>query len=212
MKDLHDYRKSYERYELTEANVPQHPIALFGTWFADADASKTGEANAMTLSTLGRDDFPNNRIVLLKEFGEKGFTFFTNYDSDKGKAIAMNPNVCLSFFWQQQERQVIIKGKAVKVTEAESEAYFSSRPKGSQLGAVASHQSEILPNRELLEARLSELEKEFENRPVPRPENWGGYTVEPESVEFWQGRPNRLHDRIRYRFINGNWTMERLSP
>ena len=213
MKDLSDYRKSYEKSELVEINLPEDPIALFQKWFHEVDDSSVHEANAMTISTFGLDGFPKSRVVLLKRFNEEGFVFYTNYESEKGKAIAANPHICLSFFWQTLERQVIIKGLAEKVAPNLSDGYFESRPDGSKLGAIVSNQSEIIDSREVLEHRLQELEKQYEGKEIPRPEYWGGYIVKPVSIEFWQGRPNRLHDRIRYKLQEDfNWKIERLSP
>lgn len=209
---LHDYRQSYERYHLTEDQVPILPISLFEAWFREADAANAGEANAMTLSTVDAGGFPSGRVVLLKAFDEAGFTFFTHYNSDKGKAIAAHPSVCLSFFWGAQQRQVIVRGKAEKVSNEESEAYFASRPRGSQMGALASEQSQVVPHREFLDNRLQELEKQYEGRDIPKPKDWGGYLVRPETIEFWQGRPNRLHDRLRYSKSGQNWILARLSP
>jgi pyridoxamine 5'-phosphate oxidase len=167
----------------------------------------------MTVSTIGADGFPKSRVVLLKQFTDEGFIFYTNYDSEKGKAIASNPNICLSFFWQSLERQVIIKGIAEKVPENKSDNYFDSRPEGSKLGALVSHQSEIIASREILEEKLRKLEIQYEGKSIPRPENWGGYLVRPVEIEFWQGRPNRLHDRIRFREEGANsWKIDRLSP
>lgn len=212
MKDLRDYRKSYEQFELIEDRIPSDPMQLFAAWFDEADAARAGEANAMTLATVSPDGHPSARIVLLKEFNHDGFVFFTNYASEKGHDIAQNPNVGLSFFWQQQERQVIIRGVAEKLPAADSEAYFATRPFGSQLGAWASHQSQPIEGRETLEKRLSQLEAEYAGKTVPRPEHWGGYLVRPVSIEFWQGRPNRLHDRIRFTRTASVWTSGRLSP
>ncbi|NDI99250.1 pyridoxamine 5'-phosphate oxidase [Flavobacterium sp. LaA7.5] len=214
MKDLSNYRKSYEKSELAEQGLPEDPITLFRNWFVEAEAFEGSvEVNAMTLSTIGLDGFPKSRIVLLKQFTYEGFIFYTNYTSEKGKAIAQNPNVCLSFFWHEQERQVIIKGRAEKIAPNLSDGYFESRPLGSRLGAVVSPQSEIIPSRAYLEEKLTLLEKEYEGKDVPRPEYWGGYIVKPVSVEFWQGRANRLHDRILYAvqedFI---WKIKRLAP
>lgn len=213
MKDLSDYRKSYEKSELIETNLPEDPITLFQKWFHEADESSDTETNAMTVSTFGFDGFPKARVVLLKRFNEDGFVFYTNYESEKGKAIAANPHICLSFFWHTLERQVIIKGLAEKVAPNLSDGYFESRPDGSKLGAIVSNQSEIIDSREVLEHRLQELEKQYEGKEIPRPEYWGGYIVKPVSIEFWQGRPNRLHDRIRYKLQEDfNWKIERLSP
>ena len=214
MKDLSNYRKSYEKSELLEINIPEDPINLFNRWFHETeDFSNIEEVNAMTVSTIGLDGFPKSRVVLLKKYNEEGFIFYTNYESEKGKAILNNPNICLSFFWHSMERQVIIKGIAEKTAQNISDNYFASRPKGSQLGALVSAQSEIIPNREYLENKLKELETEFEGKEVPRPDFWGGFLVRPIEVEFWQGRPNRLHDRIRYKLSeNYDWTIDRLSP
>jgi pyridoxamine 5'-phosphate oxidase len=214
MKDLSDYRKSYTKNELLEDQIPSNPIALFQQWFQEAEASKQiEEPNAMTITTIGLDGFPRARVVLLKKIENDGFIFYTNYDSNKGKAIANNNKVSLSFFWPALERQVIIKGKANKVNSAVSDSYFSSRPKGSQLGAIVSPQSNVIPNREFLENKLQQLEQEYSDKTITRPENWGGYLVQPTEIEFWQGRPNRLHDRISYQLNdNGLFSTERLAP
>ena len=199
MSDLSNYRRSYEKSELLETNLPEDPINLFKKWFIEAEEfGSHGEVNAMTVSTLGLDGFPNSRVVLLKQYTHEGFIFFTNYNSDKGKAIAANPNVCLSFFWQDMERQVIIKGKAEKTSVNISDGYFDSRPEGSRIGAIASEQSSVVPSREYLDERLKTVEKDFEGKEIQRPEHWGGYLVRPVTVEFWQGRPNRMHDRVRF--------------
>lgn len=214
MKDLSNYRKSYEKSELLETQIPEDPINLFHRWFYEAeDLNAAEEVNAMTVTTIGLDGFPKARVVLLKKFNEEGFIFYTNYNSEKGKAILNNPNVCLSFFWPMVERQVIIKGIAEKTPENISDNYFASRPDGSKLGAIVSSQSEVIPNREFLEENLKKLEKEWEGKEILRPAHWGGFLVRPVEVEFWQGRPNRLHDRIRYQLTNNyDWKIERLSP
>jgi pyridoxamine 5'-phosphate oxidase len=213
MQDLSDYRKSYDKNELIETNIPTDPITLFQKWFYEVDESSEQETNAMTVSTFGLDGFPKARVVLLKRFNEDGFVFYTNYESEKGKAIAANPHVCLSFFWQAHERQVIIKGLAEKVAPNISDGYFESRPDGSKLGAIFSNQSEVIASRGVLEDRLQSLEEQFKGKEILRPEFWGGFIVKPVSVEFWQGRPNRLHDRIRYQLLEDfNWNIERLSP
>jgi len=215
MEDLSHYRRSYEKSELLETNIPEDPINLFHRWFHEVeDFGGDQEVNAMTVSTIGLDGFPKSRVVLLKKYNEEGFIFYTNYNSEKGRAIAKNPKVCLSFFWHGAERQVIIKGEAQKTSEAISDNYFQSRPDGSKLGAIVSNQSEVIPSRGYLEKNLKELENQYqESMVIPRPTHWGGYLVVPHEVEFWQGRPNRLHDRIRYT-VQGDysWKIERLSP
>ena len=212
--DLSNYRKSYKKGELLLKNAPENPLELFRDWFVEVDTHfNQGETNAMTISTIGLDGYPKSRVVLLKKYAHEGFIFYTNYDSEKGRAIVQNPNVCLSFFWPMAERQVIIKGSAKKISENLSDGYFESRPRGSQLGAIASNQSEVIPNREFLENKLKDLELELKGKSIERPENWGGFMVSPVEIEFWQGRPNRLHDRIRYKLQeNLDWKMDRLSP
>lgn len=212
--DLSNYRKSYEKDELRKEHVPENPMELFQKWFYEIDNYfSIDEGNAMTLSTLGLDGHPNNRVVLLKKYTYEGFIFYTNYNSDKGKAIQANPKVCLSFFWHSAERQIIIKGKAEKIAENLSDGYFESRPKGSQLGAWASNQSQVVQSREELDDKLKQYEKKYFDKEVPRPKHWGGFIVKPVEIEFWQGRPNRMHDRIRYRLQpDYNWKIERLQP
>lgn len=214
MNDLSNYRKSYEKSELLESTIPDDPINLFNRWFHEVeDFGGDSEVNAMTVSTIGLDGFPKARVVLLKKFNEEGFIFYTNYNSEKGKAITQNPKVCLSFFWHTMERQVIIKGFAHKTSEAISDNYFESRPDGSKLGAIVSNQSEIVPSRQFLENNLIKLEKDFDSIVIPRPKHWGGFLVQPLEVEFWQGRPNRLHDRIRYSSQEDfSWKIDRLAP
>jgi pyridoxamine 5'-phosphate oxidase len=214
MEDLSNYRKSYEKSELLETNIPEDPINLFNRWFHEVeDFGVVDEVNAMTVSTIGLDGFPKARVVLLKQFTHEGFIYYTNYNSEKGRSIANNPNVCLSFFWHSLERQVIIKGIAEKTSENISDGYFESRPTGSKLGAIVSNQSEIIASRAVLEDSLKQLEKNFEGATIPRPEHWGGYLIRPVEVEFWQGRANRLHDRIRYHLQNDfSWKIDRLSP
>lgn len=213
-RDLSDYRKTYEKSELLESTIPNNPLQLFKNWFAEVEtAGGVEEVNAMSISTIGIDGFPKTRVVLLKEVQDDGFIFYTNYNSEKGKAMQYNPQVCISFFWPNLERQVIIKGLAEKVSYKVSDRYFSLRPIGSQLGAIASDQSEIIPNRQFLEKKLEDLEAAYTSKNVVRPENWGGFLVKPQEYEFWQGRPNRLHDRIRFsnQIIN-TWQVDRLSP
>lgn len=213
-KDIGHLRKSYEKGALDDRLKQVSPIALFEQWFAEAEAHPAiEEANAMSLVTLGEDNFPKARVVLLKQFSPDGFVLYTNYKSEKGKALMAHPQVGISFFWPALERQVIIKGTAEKVAAEVSDAYFSSRPLGSQLGAIASNQSEMIASREILEVRLAALEKEYKDSPPKRPAHWGGIVVRPVEIEFWQGRPNRLHDRLRFQLTSGSiWTAERLSP
>ena len=213
-KDLSNYRKSYEKHELLESNCPGKPMDLFKDWFLNADASNTiEETNAMTISTIGNDGYPKSRVVLLKKYTEEGFVFYTNYTSEKGKAIEKNNHICLSFFWPALEQQIIIKGTAEKISEEESDAYFNSRPTGSKMGAWASPQSTVVASKEDLKIQLNSLEKKYDGKEIPRPEHWGGYIVKPISVEFWQGRPNRMHDRIRYSLTKDfSWKLERMAP
>lgn len=213
-KDLGNYRKSYEKEALEESKISDNPMQQFQTWFYEVEASETvDEANAMSISSVGLDGFPKTRIVLLKKYYEEGFVFYTNYDSEKGRAIAAHPEVCLSFFWPSMERQVIIKGLAEKLPAAVSDHYFDSRPLGSRLGAMVSPQSEVIDSRAVLEDSLKALEAQVVDSQVKRPYHWGGYLVRPKSIEFWQGRPNRLHDRIRYTLEEDlNWKVERLAP
>lgn len=214
MNDLGNYRKSYEKKELLESDIPYDPINLFHKWFYEVqEFGGVDEVNAMTIATIGLDGYPKSRVVLLKKFFEDGFIFFTNYKSEKGKAILENPNVCLSFFWASLERQIIIKGIAEKTTAIISDDYFASRPDGSKLGAIVSKQSAKVPNREFLENNLKKLETDYQGKEILRPDFWGGFLVRPIEVEFWQGRPNRLHDRIRYKLQEDcSWAIDRLSP
>ena len=211
--NLSDYRKSYEKGELLEGNLPQNPLELFSRWFDEVE--KEGgveETNAMTVSSIGIDGFPKNRVVLLKSFSDKGFVFYTNYNSEKSKAILINPKVGLSFFWPNLERQVIVKGIATKLSESTSTDYFNKRPRGSQIGAWASNQSEPLNYRRTLVDRMSELKVEFDGKDIEKPSHWGGFNVKPHSIEFWQGRANRLHDRMLYSSKLGTWSHIRLAP
>lgn len=213
-KDLSNYRKSYEKLELLEENCPENPMELFQTWFINADNSETvEETNAMIIATIGEDGFPKSRVVLLKKYTLDGFIFYTNYNSEKGRAILNNNNVCLSFFWPALEQQIIIKGSAEKLAENLSDGYFDSRPDGSKLGAWASNQSSVVSSRKELDESLTTFEKKFENSEIPRPQHWGGFIIKPISIEFWQGRPNRMHDRIRYTLSEDfSWKIERLAP
>ena len=199
---------------LTKDSIDPNPIRQFQTWCAEVRAQGIPEQDviSMTLATAGKDGQPSARVVLLKSFDEQGFVFYTNYDSRKGHDLAENPRASLLFYWSQLWRQVRIEGTVEKISAAESEEYFQSRPLGSQLGAWASNQSEVVANRETLEARFAAHEKRFGER-VPRPEHWGGYRLKPNSIEFWQGRDNRLHDRLRYQLQEGGgWLIERLGP
>lgn len=212
-ENLHDFRQSYKKGTLSKDSVDPNPIQQFRTWFYEAkELEEVGEANAMTLVTIGLDGFPKGRIVLLKNFDEHGFYFYTNYNSDKGKSISANDKVSLSFFWPVLERQIIITGTAAKTSEEISINYFNSRPRGSKLGAIVSNQSEVIENREILEEQLKALEEHYKNNEILKPQHWGGFIVSPISIEFWQGRPDRLHDRIRYTLQEIDWKIERLSP
>lgn len=212
-EDLGHLRKSYQKGALNIDDIQNDPMTFFKNWFDQANETQAiEEANAMTLSTLGLDDFPKSRIVLLKALIEEGFVFYTNYHSEKGTSIAHHSKVGLAFFWPPLERQVIIKGEAVKLTNEASDAYFQSRPKGSQIGAIVSDQSKVISDRSIMEAKLEALEIEYAEKNVPRPEHWGGYVVKPQCIEFWQGRPNRLHDRIRCQLQGNFWNIERLAP
>lgn len=213
MSSIADIRKDYMQATLDEADLGENPIAFFEKWFAQADAAMVNEVNAMTLATVDAQSKPHARIVLLKAIDDKGFTFFTNYESNKGKNLSVNPNAALVFFWPELERQVRIEGIIEKVTEAESDSYYISRPRGSRLGAWASPQSSIIESRAVLEAREKEYHQHFDGKEIHRPEHWGGYRLFPNRVEFWQGRPSRLHDRICFELdASNNWQKFRLAP
>jgi pyridoxamine-phosphate oxidase len=199
--------------ELRETELAADPIRQFASWFEHAVEAELPEPNAMTLATSTPAGVPSARIVLLKGYDPDGFLFFTNYESQKGRELEANPHVALVLFWPMLERQIRVTGTASKVSREVSESYFHSRPIGSQVGAWASHQSQVLPNRDELDRRAQELAVEYANRPVPLPPYWGGYRVRPSAIEFWQGRPDRLHDRFRYsRQVPDGWKIERLSP
>lgn len=208
-----DLRKDYTFQGLKETDVDTNPFKQFQIWFDQALAAQLLEPNAMTLATTTKDGKPSARIVLLKGFDERGFVFYTNYESHKGQELAENPQAALVFWWAELERQVRIEGRVEQVSEQESDAYFHSRPFNSRLGAWASQQSQVIENREVLELNWQELQTQYENRDVPRPPHWGGFRVIPTAIEFWQGRSSRLHDRLLYRCIDdGSWIIERLSP
>lgn len=209
---ISDLRKEYTLNGLDKADVLADPIAQFRIWFNAALQANVPEPNAMYISTVTENGRPDGRIVLLKDILNTGFVFYTNYESRKGKELTSHPFAAITFFYQELERQIRIEGRVEKVSPEQSDDYFNSRPRGSQLGAWVSNQSSVIENRDVLEARQRELEARFADQPIPRPPHWGGYQVIPDVIEFWQGRPSRLHDRIRYRKQNDNWIIERLAP
>jgi pyridoxamine 5'-phosphate oxidase len=210
--DYAGFRHEYIGKGLRRRDLDPDPIKQFNNWFTAAFNAQILDANAMTLATCV-DSKPSARVVLLKDFDERGFVFFTNYASEKGRQLEKNPNAALVFYWMEVERQIRIQGKVKKTTRAESEEYFRSRPIGAQLGAWASHQSEAIDARRVLDARLEEMKQRFAEGPIPVPPHWGGYRLKPERVEFWQGRPDRLHDRFRYTLQrDGSWKIDRLAP
>jgi pyridoxamine 5'-phosphate oxidase len=208
-----DIRREYSRARLDEADLSHDPLVEFSRWFAEAQAAQLPDPNAMTLATASANGAPSARIVLLKAFDERGFVFFTDYRSRKGAELEANPRAALVLYWGELDRQVRITGRVSRTSQEDSARYFSSRPLGSRLGAWASHQSLVIPGRAALEADLREVEARFGEGDIPLPEHWGGYRVAPETIEFWQGRESRLHDRMRYsRESGGSWKVERLSP
>ena len=209
---LYSARKDYNKFELSKSKVSENPFSQFSNWFTNAQQIEDFEAHAMTLATASKNGFPSARIVLLKDYNENGFTFFTNYESRKAEEILNNPNVALLFFWAPLEQQIRIEGTIEKITIEESKRYFRSRPRRSQIAAITSLQSKPVVSREELEAKFANLEAEYNNKQIPFPTNWGGYLVKPSTFEFWQGRSNRLHDRLKYSLKNNKWIIERLAP
>jgi len=211
--NIADIRRDYSHKSLSENDVATNAIKQFEKWWVEAVNSKIDEVNAMTLATASLDALPSARIVLLKEFNEKGFVFFTNYESYKAQQLAENPKACLVFFWKELERQVRITGLIEKISGKQSDEYFQSRPESSRIGAWASPQSRVIEDRQWLDEKFNELVNKMEGTAIPRPPHWGGYIVKPVVIEFWQGRPSRLHDRIQYTLEeNGEWKIERLAP
>jgi pyridoxamine 5'-phosphate oxidase len=213
MNSIANLRKDYKLQSLSEGDVLADPFTQFGKWWKEALDAGIDEINAMTLATASADGMPDARIVLLKGFDEKGFAFFTNYDSSKGQQLTENPRACLVFFWKELERQVRISGLSVPLGDAENDEYFNSRPEGSRIGAWASPQSEVIESRDWLEQNEGKVRERFPGKEITRPAYWGGFRIKPTQIEFWQGRPNRLHDRIRYILQKtGAWKIERLAP
>ncbi|MCB1717050.1 MAG: pyridoxamine 5'-phosphate oxidase [Candidatus Competibacteraceae bacterium] len=210
---LSELRRDYALASLARDSIDTDPFRQFEHWFQEALKAEVLEPNAMTLATVDAQGHPSARIVLLKSVDPAGFVFFTNYQSSKGQQLAANPQAALVFFWKELERQVRIEGRVEKISRAESERYFQSRPRGSQIGAAASNQSQVVANRTVLETRFQDLEARYAEQDIPTPAHWGGYRLTPDLLEFWQGRRNRLHDRLRYRLLDsGDWSIERLEP
>ncbi len=213
MHKLEDLRKEYSKTDLDVRDVMKDPIDQFEKWFLEAVESKVPEANAMNLATVNSQGKPTSRIVLLKGIEDRKFTFYTNYQSQKGRELEENPACALTFFWPELERQVRIEGNALRVDEKKSVAYFQSRPRGSQVGAWSSPQSTVIESRQILDERAKKIEEKFEGLSVlPKPHQWGGFEIDPTMIEFWQGRPSRLHDRIQFVKIDGAWKIQRLAP
>lgn len=212
-KKLADLRRDYSLKELSELSVADDPFSQFSKWMDEAlHSDMAAEATAMVLATVDEDRRPSARVVLLKEFSENGFTFFTNYESRKGRDLASNPNAFIHFFWAELERQVSISGLVAKVSREESEAYFRSRPRESRIGAWASAQSSVIPSRADLEEKVQQLQVQYRDQEIPLPPHWGGFRLVPQAFEFWQGRASRLHDRICYELVDGQWSIFRRSP
>jgi pyridoxamine 5'-phosphate oxidase len=210
-RSIADIRKEYKLQTLSENDIAANPISQFTKWWDEAAESNIDEINAMTLATATKEGKPSARIVLLKDYSQKGFTFFTNYQSNKGKEIAENPFCSLVFFWKELERQICIEGSIAKLSEADSDEYFNSRPTGSKIGAWSSPQSQPIESRKILDDNIEKYQQQFLTN-IPRPAHWGGYCVSPVRIEFWQGRPNRLHDRIVYELENNRWKITRVAP
>lgn len=211
-QELYSLRKEYSLKSLSETNVKSTPFDQFDQWMREAVEAKLPEPNAMTLATSTFEGKPSARVVLLKHYSAEGFSFFTNYESRKAKQLLQNPYAAMVFHWSELERQVRIEGKVQKASDAQSDQYFKTRPEGSKIAAWASPQSAVISNRKYLERLMADFEEEFKGKPIKRPSNWGGYVLVPTLFEFWQGRPNRLHDRIQYSFVNNAWKIERLAP
>ncbi|MDR9417730.1 pyridoxamine 5'-phosphate oxidase [Gracilimonas sp.] len=211
-EELQKLREDYSKNALNESEVDANPVKQFEVWMEEAADAKVPEPNAMTLSTVDMQNKPHSRVVLLKGIEDDNFIFYTNYESDKGREIESNKHVALCFLWLELERQVRVEGTVEKISTEESEGYFKERPYKSQLGALASNQSSVVPNREFLEDRFEEMREKYNEGEVPKPKSWGGYKVTPEYFEFWQGRRSRLHDRIRYEKVGNKWDIKRLSP
>lgn len=212
MTNLSHLRFDYNKSGLTETDLLADPVEMFRQWLKESMTSNINEPYAMTLATATPDGKPSARIVLLRHVDQAGFQFFTNYHSRKGHDLAENQQAALLFFWPELERQVRIEGVITRTDDKTSDTYFAQRPRESQIAAVASAQSDVIANRQVLEDQVAQLTAQLEGKPVPRPPHWGGYTLKPDSIEFWQGRTSRLHDRLRYRRENNNWIIERLSP
>ena len=210
MKSIKDLRTDYQKSELNVKDLTEEPIILFQQWLTQAIAY-SNDANAFVLSTVNSNGVPSSRVLLLRDATKKGFSFFTNYSSRKSQEIEVNPNVCMNFFWPEMERQVRINGSISRLSEQESDDYFISRPYESRIGAWCSPQSQVIESRDVLENKIQELKKKYPNE-VPRPKNWGGFTILPNEIEFWQGRASRLHDRFLYSKEGENWTINRLAP
>ena len=210
--NLQDLREHYDLLELDEHSAPADPFILFHDWLQDALAHQLPEPNAMTLATVGLDGFPSARTVLLKGLDARGFHFFTNTLSRKGQELAQNPRAALCFLWAQRQRQVSARGMVWRLPQEEAQAYFATRPRAHQIGAHASEQSQVIPGRAWLEQRAAQIEAEYKDQPIPCPDHWSGYALIPDEIEFWQGRPSRLHDRLRYLREGNHWTRVRVSP